>query len=98
MKTQWNKFTGEWEPVPQGYFTGPEEFINQVNVGDRMPISDQKATTLERTGKESRNPAPVSGGAYRTEQIRLKVEGENYLADLLFYSTGLIEIQRGSDL
>jgi hypothetical protein len=98
MKTQWNKFTGEWEPVLQGYFTGTEEFINQVAEGDRLPISDQKAIALERTGKESRNPAPISGQAYRTEQVRLEMEGESYLADLLFYPTGLIEIQRGSDL
>lgn len=67
-------------------------------MGDRLPISDQKADALERTGKESRDPAPVSGSAYRTEQVRLKVGDESYLADLLFYSTGLIEIQRGSDL
>lgn len=98
MKTQWNKFTGEWEPVLQGYFTEANEFINQVAMGDRLPISDKNMAALERTGKESRDPAPVSGAAYRTEQVRLKVEGKSYLADLLFYSTGLIEIQRGSDL
>jgi hypothetical protein len=98
MKKQWNKFTGEWEPVLQGYFTGPEDFINQVAVGGRLPISDQNAIALERTGEESRDPAPISGQAYRTEQVRLQVEGKSYLADLLFYSTGLIEIQRGSDI
>jgi hypothetical protein len=98
MKTQWNKFTGEWEPVLPWYFTGSEEFINQVAVGGRLPISAQKAIALERTGKESRIAAPVSGQAYRYEQVRLKVKGESYLADLLFFPTGLIEIQRGSDL
>lgn len=98
MKTQWNKFTGEWEPILPGHFTTPEDFINYVAEGDRLPISDQMAAALERTGKECRISAPITGQEYRREQVRLKVEGESYLADLLFYGTGLIEIQRGSDL
>jgi len=86
----WDKFAGEWCPLPPLYFRSWETFSIMTDDMQTLPISKNTADNLLRTGKHGRNLA-LWANIYQ-----VKVEG--HLCDLYYYDNGKILIQNWSDL